>query len=86
MDRTGAGAKCWFLCMVYVVMILNKSVQPGMDASPEQKCFGVTPDILSLMHFTFNEKVLYADHEESFPESKEKVGRWMGLLKTREMP
>ena len=42
-----------------------------------------TPDISALLHFTFNEKVLYADHEESFPASKEKIGRWMGVAENK---
>ena len=83
MDRTGAPLGSWFLCMLYVVMVMNKVVPKGSTMSAEQQCFGETLDISALLQFTFNKKVLYADRDASFPASKEKLGWWMGVAENK---
>ena len=36
-----------------------------------------------MLQFTFNEKVLYAARDASFPASKEKLGWWMGVAENK---
>ena len=47
--------------------------------TPMEKATGETPDISAFMQFTFWEKVLYYSHGESFPDTTEKVGRFLGV-------
>src|SRR5688500_15443933 len=46
---------------------------------PLQYKTGVTPDISVLLQFTFWQPILYLDHEEVWPSSKERAGRWVGV-------
>ena len=41
--------------------------------------FGVTPDISAYLVFHWYQEVLYYDPSESFPESREKRGRFVGV-------
>ena len=40
---------------------------------------GVTKDISAWLQFSFWQLVLYLDHEEVWPASKERSGRWVGV-------
>ena len=42
---------------------------------------GVTPDISAYILFTFWEKILYLDNEQSYPNSKEVPGYFLGVAK-----
>ena len=37
------------------------------------------PDISAYLQHTFWEPILYYDHEETWPSSKERAGRWIGI-------
>ena len=50
-----------------------------MDTTPDRVQKGVTPDISAFLQFQFWERVLYLDHEQSFPDSKERSGYWVGI-------
>ena len=41
--------------------------------------FGSTVDISAFLQFTFWQRVLYLDHEEPWPHSKERPGYWVGV-------
>ena len=82
MDRSGAHPLTWFLCMLYVVMILNFTYVQGLKLTPHQKCFGDTPDVSALMRFRFNQEVFYAK-TESFPITTERCGRFMGVAENK---
>ena len=50
-----------------------------LNTTPYRKRKGVTPDISAYLQFTFWERVLYLDHEQSFPDPKERSGYWVGV-------
>ena len=43
------------------------------------RCFGITPDISALFLFKLNERIYYIDAKIPFPDSKEKVGHFVGI-------
>ena len=49
------------------------------EMTPLQYQQGVTPDISVYLQFTFWQPILYLDHESSWPESKERSARWVGV-------
>ena len=61
MNRTGAPADCWLLCMIHASYILNHlscEVLAGND--PLGMLYGVSPDISIILLFTFYQPVFYA--------------------------
>ena len=48
--------------------------------TPVKVVTGETPDISNLMQFHWYEKVYYHDPVASFPESKEKLARFVGIV------
>ena len=81
LNRTGAPANCWLLCMSYACYILNhiscKSLQGQI---PLTKLYGITPDINILMMYTFYQPVYYAFHNQSFhSNTEEKYAFWVGF-------
>ena len=40
---------------------------------------GITKDISAWLQFSFWQAVLYLDHKETWPASKERAGRWVGV-------
>ena len=64
MDQTGAPPKTWFLCLLYSVYLLNHTaVEPLGWCTPIKNCFGNTPDISSLLQFTFYELIYFLDQD-----------------------
>ena len=54
MNRSGAPANCWLLCMIYVCYILNHTVCGALNGSiPLLALYGITPDISIMMLYTF---------------------------------
>ena len=74
MNRSGASANCWLLCMIYVCYILNHIACGALNGSiPLLVLYGITPDIsiMLLYRSTFYQPVFYATHDQHFPsESK----------------
>lgn len=81
MDRTGAPADTWFLCMSYVCFILNHTACKSLKWQiPLRVLTGITPDISPLLRFTFYQPVYYVEHEPSFPsDTREARGRFVGI-------
>jgi len=80
LDRTGAPASTWLLCMQYVTFILNHSYNATIDAVPLQVATGSTCDISPLLRFTFWEKVYFKHDDSDFPsDTKEGSGRFVGI-------
>ena len=81
MNRVNAPNHLWFLCLKYVVMVLNHLATPSLNnRTPIEKAFGVTPDLSGLLQFYFYQPVFYLDtNKPSFPTSKELLGYWVGL-------
>ena len=54
MNRSGAPAKCWLLCMIYVCYILNHIACAALNGSiPLLVLYGITPDISIMLLYTF---------------------------------
>ena len=81
MNRTGAPANYWLLCMNYVCYLLNHISCSSLQGEvPLTKLYGTTPDISILLIYTFNQQVYYASHNQDFPSSsEEKAAVWVGF-------
>ena len=81
MNRSGAPANCWLLCLIYVCYILNNIACTALDGKiPLFALTGITPDISIILLFTFYQPVFYATYDQNFPsESEERTGYWVGL-------
>ena len=81
MNRSGAPANCWLLCMIYVCYILNHIACGALNGSiPLLVLYGITPDISIMLLYTFNQPVFYATHDQHFPsESEERAAFWVGF-------
>ncbi|MGH7954638.1 MAG: hypothetical protein ACREOZ_01625, partial [Gloeomargaritales cyanobacterium] len=79
MDRTNTPEGLWLLCMQYVVYLLNHLAVPKLKLlTPIEIAFGNTPDISNLLQFTWFEKVYVYDKQASFPNTKERLGHYVG--------
>ena len=68
LNRTGAPANCWLLCMSYVCYLLNHISWASLKVQiPITQLYGVTPDISIIMMYTFHQSVYNASHNQSFP-------------------
>ena len=57
MNRSGAPANCWLLCLIYVCCLLNHIACTALDGNiPLLALTGITPDISIILLFTFYEK------------------------------
>lgn len=65
----------------YIVDINNICSDASLPnrITPLQYQKGVTPDISAYLQFSFWQPVLYLDHEETWPSSKERSSRWVGI-------
>ena len=81
MNRSGAPANCWLLCMIYVCYILNHTACGALNGSiPLLVLYGITPDISIMLLYTFYQPVSYATYDQHFPsESEEWAGFWVGF-------
>lgn len=80
MDRTGCPEEVWYLVVQYVVYLLNRTATEALKwKTPWEVAFGETPDISNLIQFEFWELVYYHNPAESFPDSKERLGRFVGI-------
>ena len=81
MNRSGAPANCWLLCVIYVCYLLNHIACAALDGKiPFFAITGITPDISIILLFTFYQSVLYATHDQHFPsESEERAAYWTGF-------
>ena len=81
MNRSGAPASCWLLCMIHVCYIINHIACGALNGSiPLLVLDGITPDISIMLLHTFYEPVFYATHDQHFPlESKERSAFWVGF-------
>ena len=85
MERSGAPAAAWFLCLVYICLCLNNYVDPklgdGTKSPIMMACFAHN-DISTLLNFYLWQPVYYLldPTDQSFPgKSKEIRTRWDGV-------
>ena len=68
------------LCLLYSVYLLNHTAVESLSwRTPIEACFGDTPDISPLLQFTFYEPVYFLDQDTRFPETGERLGRFVGI-------
>ena len=81
MNRSGAPANCWLLCLIYVCYLLNHIACSALDGKiPLLALPGITPDISIILLFTFYQPVFYATYDQHFAsESEERAGYWVGF-------
>ena len=81
MNRTGAPADCWLLCMIHASYILNHLSCEALDGNvPLGMLYGVSPDISIILLYTFYHPVFYATHNQSYPSvSEERAVHWVGF-------
>jgi hypothetical protein len=80
LDRTGAPAHVWLLCLQYVCYLLNQTYNSTINDVPLTRLTGTTVDISPLLRFHFWEPVYYLKSEISFPsKSKEGLGIIVGI-------
>ena len=80
LDRTGAPEDLWFLAQQYIADVHYVSAHPLLNwLTPAHVVGGDTPDISHILMFYFYQPVWYLDPTTSFPESKEKKGRFVGF-------
>ena len=73
MNRTGAPADCWLLCMIHASYILNHLTCEALDGHvPLGMLYGVSPDISIILLYTFYQPVFYATHNNPNPLSVKK--------------
>ena len=81
MNRSGALANSWLLCLINVCYLLNHIACSALDGKiPLLALTGITPDISIILLFTFYQPVFYATYDQHFPsESEERAGYWVGF-------
>ena len=79
LDATGAPDSTWYFAMKYLADVHNITYDASLKMTPHQKRHGVTPDISAFLQHKFWDPILYLDHEETWPTTKERSGRWIGV-------
>ena len=81
MNRTGAPADCWLLCLIHASYILNHLSCKALAGNvPLGMLYGVSPDISIILLYTFYQPVFYATHNQSYPSaSEERAAHWDGF-------
>ncbi len=81
MDRTGAPPPTWYFAVTYLSEIHNLCSDPALpgEIPPYQFRHGHTLDISAYLLFQFWSRVLYLDPESTWPNTKERSGRWLGV-------
>ena len=81
MNRTGAPADCWLLCMIHASYIPNHLSCEALDGNvPLGMLYGVSPDISILLLYTFYQPVFYATCNQSYPSvGEERAACWVGF-------
>ena len=82
LNRTGAPAALWLLCLQYVCLLLNNLSCSSLGGiSPLQALTGNVPDISASVQFRFYEPVYFKDKGKHYPSSSdERAGYWVGIV------
>ena len=71
MNKSGAPANSWLLCLIYVCYLLNHITCAALKGKiPLFALTGITPDISIILLFTFYQPVVYATYDQNFPLKK----------------
>ena len=80
MNRSGAPAICWLLCLIYVCYLLNHVACSALDGKiPLLAITGITPDI-SIIFSSLSTNLCSMQHMTNIPsECEERAGYWVGF-------
>ena len=79
MNRSGAPANCWLLCLIYVCYLCNHIACTVLDGKiPLLALTCITPGILIILLFSFYQPVYYATYDQKFPSESEESCRNFG--------
>ena len=82
LNATGAPEFVWTDCVKWITDIHNITANEALGyRTPYEKRHGSTPDISAYIIFHFWEAILYLEANNSFPDSKELPGRFLGVAK-----
>ena len=81
MNRPGAPANCWLLCLIYVCYLLNHILCAALNGKiPHFALTGITPDISIILLLTFYQPAFYATYDQNLlSESEERAGYWVSF-------
>ena len=80
MDRTGAPAHTWLLCLTYVCFLLNHTYKSSVNSVPLTRLTGSTVDTSVFLRFYFWQKVYYKQVDCDFPsDTQEGLGHIVGI-------
>ena len=79
--RTDTTADCWLLYMIHASYILNHLSCEALDGNvPLGMFYGVSPDISTILLYTFYQPVFCATHNQSYPSAGEgRAVHWVGF-------
>ncbi len=75
LDRTGAPDATWYFAVKYLGDVHNVTYDSGLDMKPKQRRYGIFPDISADLQHALWDPILYLDHKETWPSTKERPGR-----------
>ena len=74
----------WLLCLLYVVYLQNHLAVESLGwKTPLEVATGQQPDVSALLQFRWWEPVYYSAPRTFPDESREKLGRWVGVAETQ---
>ena len=81
MNRSGAPANCWLLCMIYVCYIFNHIACGALNGSiPLLGLYGTTLIFPLCYYKHLSTSIFYATHDQHFPsESEVQATFWVGF-------
>ena len=80
MNRVNSPAYTWSYAAQHLAKINNVTAHESLGwRTPKEKRHGCTPDISAYLMFEFWERIYYLDVEETYPNSREKPGHFLGV-------
>ena len=80
MDHTNAPDFLWYEALQYASILHNHTSKKVLQGkNPIYRAFVITPDISTLLQFSFYEPIYYLDAEITFPYSRDLPGTFLGL-------
>ena len=80
MDIMGSLARCWLICTMYVIALMQLISQPSLGGiCAMQKVTGYIQDTSKCLHYHWWQQVYYLNCDTPYPsQSWEKLGHWCG--------
>lgn len=82
MDRTGTPNQYWLMCTLHVCDLYNHmSLDSLSHKTPLEAATNLKPDISAFLHYHWWQPVYFQAKGETFPTTKERMGRWLGVAR-----